>query len=147
MTSAATVPLWSSGGSAQGLGSASILVVDDSAAKRLALRSVLAPLGFEIVEADSGSACLRCVMANVFAVVILDVRMPVMGGFETAALIRLRAESELTPIIFVTAQASDEIATDRYTAGAVDFITAPIDPVELRAKVAALANLFIEAQA
>ena len=108
---------------------------------------MLAPLGYDIVEADSGSACLRCVMANVFAVILLDVRMPIMDGFETAALIRLRAESELTPIIFVTAHAADEIATDRYAAGAVDFITTPVDPHELRAKVSVLANLFLQAQA
>ena len=126
---------------------APILIVDDNPAKRLALRAVLEPLGYDIVEADSGSACLRCVMANVFAVILLDVRMPIMDGFETAALIRLRAESEMTPIIFVTAHAADEIETDRYAAGAVDFITAPVDPHELRAKVSVLANLFLQAQA
>ena len=108
---------------------------------------MLAPLGYDIVEADSGSACLRCVMSDVFAVILLDVRMPIMDGFETAALIRLRAESELTPIIFVTAHAADEIETDRYAAGAVDFITTPVDPHELRAKVSVLANLFLQAQA
>ena len=126
---------------------APILIVDDHPAKRLALRAVLEPLGYDIVEADSGSACLRCVMSNVFAVILLDVRMPIMDGFETAALIRLRAESEMTPIIFVTAHAAEEIETDRYAAGAVDFITTPVDPHELRAKVSALANLFLQAQA
>ncbi len=125
---------------------APILIVDDNPGKRLALRAVLEPLGYDIVEADSGSACLRCVMANVFAVILLDVRMPKMDGFETAALIRLRAESEMTPIIFVTAQAADEIATDRYAAGAVDFISTPVDPHELRAKVSVLASLFLRAQ-
>jgi PAS domain S-box-containing protein len=129
------------------LQAAPILIVDDNPGKRLALRSVLEPLGYEIVEADSGSACLRCVMANVFAVILLDVRMPIMDGFETAALIRLRAESEMTPIIFITAHVSHEIVTDRYAAGAVDFITAPVDPDELRAKVSVLANLFMQGQA
>jgi len=125
---------------------APILIVDDNASKRLALKAVLEPLRYVIVEADSGAACLRSVLANDFAVILLDVRMPIMDGFETAALIRLRAESELTPIIFVTAQASDELTSDRYAAGAVDFITAPVDPDELRAKVTVLANLFLRAQ-
>ena len=78
-------------------------------AKRLALKAVLAPLGYSIVEADSGLAALRCVMAQDFAVILLDVRMPIMDGFETAALIRQRRQSEMTPIIFITAYGSDEI--------------------------------------
>ena len=86
-------------------------------AKRLALKAVLAPLGYDIVEADSGAAALRCVMAEDFAVILLDVRMPIMDGFETAALIRLRRQSEMTPIIFITAHGRDEIGTDRYAAG------------------------------
>jgi two-component system, sensor histidine kinase and response regulator len=124
----------------------SILVVDDNAAKRLALKAVLSPLGYLIVEADSGVAALRCVMAQDFAVILLDVCMPDMDGFESAALIRLRWQSEMTPIIFITAYASDDIAnTDRYAEGAVDFIFAPIPPNELRAKVSVFANLFLKA--
>ena len=124
-----------------------ILVVDDNAAKRLALRAVLVPLGLAIVEADSGQAALRCVMAQDFAVILLDVRMPVMDGFETAALIRQRRQSEMTPIIFITAYANDEIEqTDRYVEGAVDFMFAPVQPSELRAKVSVFANLFINAE-
>ncbi len=124
-----------------------ILVVDDNEAKRLAMRAVLAPLGYAIVEADSGLAGLRCLMAQDFAVILLDVRMPVMDGFETAALIRLRPQSEMTPIIFITAHEADEITTDRYAEGAVDFIAAPINPDELRAKISVFANLFIRAEA
>ena len=127
--------------------SAPILIVDDDSSKRLALKSVLAPLGFTMLEADSGAAGLRRVMDDDVAVILLDVRMPVMDGFETAALIRMREETELTPIIFVTAQASDEVGPERYAAGAIDFITAPVDPVELRAKVSVLANMFLESQA
>jgi PAS domain S-box-containing protein len=124
-----------------------ILVVDDNAGKRLALKAVLSPLGYSIVEADSGSAALRCVMAQDFAVILLDVRMPDMDGFETAALIRQRVQSEMTPIIFITAYASDEIVNaDHYAEGAVDFIFAPIPPNELRAKASVFANLFIKAQ-
>jgi PAS domain S-box-containing protein len=124
-----------------------VLVVDDNAAKRLALRAVLLPLGCSIVEADSGLAALRCLMVQEFAVILLDVRMPVMGGFETAAHIRLRRQSEMTPIIFITAHGGDEIVTDRFAEGAVDFLFAPVQPDELRAKVSFFANLFVRAQA
>jgi two-component system, sensor histidine kinase and response regulator len=123
-----------------------ILVVDDNFAKRLALKAVLGPLGHPIIEADSGLAALRCVMAEEFAVILLDVCMPTMDGFETAALIRQRRQSEMTPIIFITAFGSDEITNaDRYAEGAVDFIFAPVEPDELRAKVSVFANLFIKA--
>ena len=124
-----------------------ILVVDDNAVKRLALQAVLAPLGYTIVEADSGRAALRRLLAEDFAVILLDVRMPFMDGFETASLIRQRRQSEMTPIIFVTAFTSDEIeATDRYVEGAVDFIFSPVQPDELRAKVSVFANLFVQAE-
>ena len=94
-----------------------------------------------------GLAALRCVMAQDFAVILLDVRMPIMDGFETAALIRQRRQSEMTPIIFITAYGSDEIVdTDLYAEGAVDFIFAPVPPNELRAKVSVFANLFIKAE-
>ncbi|MDX6318786.1 MAG: hypothetical protein QOD35_2186 [Nocardioidaceae bacterium] len=124
-----------------------ILVVDDNPAKLLAVTALLAPLGFRIVEADSGLAALRRVAVEDFAVILMDVRMPIMDGFETAALIRMRTQSEMTPIIFITAQATDEIIpADRYAQGAVDFITAPVQPDELRAKVSAFANLFTRAE-
>jgi PAS domain S-box-containing protein len=124
-----------------------VLVVDDNAAKRLALRAVLLPLGYDIVETDSGLGALRCLMKQEFAVILLDVRMPIMGGFETAAHIRLRRQCEMTPIIFITAHRGDEIVTDRYAEGAVDFLFAPVQPDELRAKVSYFANLFIRAEA
>ena len=124
-----------------------ILVVDDNAAKRLALKAVLAPLGYFMVEADSGHEALRRVMAQDFAVILLDVCMPIMDGFETAALIRQRRESETTPIIFITANGHHDIEdTDRYAEGAVDFMFAPVVPHELRAKVSAFARLFIKAE-
>ncbi|HEY5059107.1 MAG TPA: response regulator [Gaiellaceae bacterium] len=124
-----------------------ILMVDDNAAKRLALKAVLSPLGYTIVEADSGTAALRCVMAQDFAVILLDVQMPVMDGFETAAHIRQRPKSEMTPIIFITAHANDEVTyTDLYAEGAVDFIFAPVPPNELRAKVSVFAKLFLRAE-
>ena len=124
-----------------------VLIVDDNAAKRLAMKSVLSPLGYTVVEADSGVAALRCVMAQDFAVILLDVCMPITDGFETAALIRRRRESEWTPIIFITGYANDELTTtDHYAEGAVDFIFAPVPPDELRSKVAVFAKLFLRAE-
>jgi diguanylate cyclase (GGDEF)-like protein len=123
-----------------------VLVVDDNAAKRQAMKAVLLPLGYSIVEADSGRAALRCVIHQDFAVILLDVRMPIMDGFETAALIRLRPRCEVTPIIFITAYGSDEIVNiDRYAEGAVDFMFAPVPPEELRAKVSVFGKLFARA--
>jgi two-component system NtrC family sensor kinase len=125
---------------------APVLIVDDDPAKRLALKAALSQLDLDIVEADSGETALRRVMEQTFAVILLDVRMPEMDGFETAALIRTQRESEMTPIIFVTAFASDEIEpTARYVEGAVDFIFAPVPPDELRAKVSVFVNLFVQA--
>jgi diguanylate cyclase (GGDEF)-like protein/PAS domain S-box-containing protein len=124
-----------------------ILIVDDNATKRLALKAVLLPLGYSIVEADSGQAALRCVMAQDFAVILLDVLMPIMDGFETAALIRRRRQSEATPIVFITAYARDEIVpTARFVEGSFDFMFAPVQPDELRAKVSVFADLFTKAR-
>jgi PAS domain S-box-containing protein len=124
-----------------------ILIVDDNPAKRLALQSILEPLGYSIVEADSGLAALRCLMKQDFAVILLDVRMPTMDGFETAALMRERQQSEMTPIIFITAHGNNEMRdTDLYTQGEVDFIFAPVNPKELRAKVSVFASLFKKAE-
>jgi CheY-like chemotaxis protein len=122
-------------------------MVDDNPVKRLALKAALAPLGHTIVEAESGVAALRCVMDQDFAVILLDVKMPVMDGLETAALIRGRRQSEMTPIIFVTAHGkSDVLESDLYAEGAVDCIFAPVPPDELRAKVSVFANLFTRAE-
>jgi hypothetical protein len=124
-----------------------VLIVDDNEAKRVALRAVLSPLGHEIVEADSAVAALRHVLVQDFAVILLDVCMPITDGFETAALIRQRQQSELTPIIFITGFANDEVSkTDRYAQGAIDFMVAPVPPDELRAKVSAFANIFVRGQ-
>ncbi len=120
-----------------------ILIVDDNAGKRLALKSALAHLDYDIVEAESGTEALRRLLVRDFAVILLDVQMPVMDGFETAALIRQRQQSQMTPIIFITSHRSDEIRQgDLYAEGAVDFIFAPVPPHELRSKVAVFAGLF-----
>ena len=129
------------------LRSAPVLIVDDTPSKLFAMRAALAPLGHRIVEAGSGIAALRRVMEEDFAVILLDVRMPEMDGFETARLIRERWQSEMTPIIFVTAFSSDEIGqTDHYAGGAVDFLFAPVPPSELRAKVSFFAHVFLNAE-
>jgi two-component system sensor histidine kinase/response regulator len=120
-----------------------ILIVDDDAAKIVALRSVLDPLGENIVVAKSGPDALRHLLKQDFAVILLDVRMPIMDGFETAELIRQRPASELTPIIFVTAL--DQAETDMgrgYELGAVDFVFSPIVPAILRAKVQVFVELY-----
>ena len=123
-----------------------ILLVDDDAVQRYALKAILEPLGLPVIEADSGVAALRCVIRQDFAVILLDVCMPSMDGFETAAFIRQRQQSEMTPIIFITAFGGDEVRNmDHYSEGAVDFIVAPVDPEELRAKVTVFANLFAKA--
>jgi two-component system sensor histidine kinase/response regulator len=122
---------------------AGILVVDDDATKRFALKAIVAPLGQNVVEAASGADALRQLLRQDFAVVLLDVRMPVMDGFETAQLIRQRPRSELTPIIFVTAL--DQAETDMgkgYDLGAVDFVFAPVVPAIMRAKVAVFVELY-----
>jgi diguanylate cyclase (GGDEF)-like protein len=123
-----------------------VLVVDDNLGKRLGIKAVLAPLGYSIVEADSGLAALRCVMAQNFAVILLDINMPITDGFETAALIRQRDQSEMTPIIFITSHSPESVQADLYVEGAVDFIFAPVPPAELRAKVAVFANHFLKAE-
>ena len=125
----------------------SILVVDDNASKRLAIVAVLAPLGYDIVEADSGEAALRAVIERDFAMILLDVRMPGVSGLETATLIRQRRQSEMTPIAFLTAHSADEgLEADGYAGGAIDFITMPVRPDVLRAKVAFFAALFLRAE-
>jgi two-component system sensor histidine kinase/response regulator len=120
-----------------------ILVVDDDASKRFALKAILTPLKQEVIEAASGADALRQLLRQDFAVVLLDVKMPVMDGFETAQLIRQRPRSELTPIIFVTAL--DQAETDMvrgYDLGAVDFVFAPLVPGILRAKVTVFIELY-----
>ncbi len=122
---------------------AKILVVDDDPTKLVALRTLLEPLGDTVVEARSGADALRHLLKEDFAVILLDVRMPIMNGFETAELIRQRPASELTPIIFVTAL--DQAQTDMgrgYELGAVDFVFSPIVPAILRAKVTVFVELY-----
>ena len=121
---------------------ASILAVDDTPAKLLALSATLAELNQNVVTASSGREALRHMLAQDFAVVLLDINMPGMDGFETATLIRQRKKSEHTPIIFVTSFPDDAHAARGYSLGAVDYILAPLDPGILKTKVMVFVELF-----
>ncbi|HEY6065970.1 MAG TPA: response regulator [Thermoanaerobaculia bacterium] len=119
-----------------------ILAVDDSAEKLLALSALLSELNQNVVTATSGREALRHLLRQEFAVVLLDVNMPGMDGFETAALIRQRKSSEHTPIIFITAYGDETHANRGYSLGAVDYILAPVEPDVLRTKVGVFVELF-----
>src|SRR5712692_9615988 len=96
----------------------SILAVDDDPQKLLALSALLSELKQDVVTATSGREALRHLLAREFAVILLDVRMPDMDGFETAALIRQRQSTEHTPIIFVTSYGDETHASRGYSLGA-----------------------------
>ena len=119
-----------------------ILVVDDSPDKLLAMSVALAQDGQNIVTAESGREALRHLLHQEFAVILLDVHMPEMDGFETAALVRKHKRSAHIPIIFITAYDDDTYAAQGYSLGAVDYILAPVVPEILRAKVAVFVQLF-----
>src|SRR5882724_10852902 len=128
-------------------GKVNILLVDDRKDKLLALGAILAPLGQNVIEAHSGKEALRLILKNEFAVILMDVSMPTMDGFETAALIRKRPSSEHTPIIFVTSIGnSPNQMYQGYSLGAVDYILTPIVPEVLRAKVSVFVDLWRKAE-
>ncbi|WP_371765682.1 response regulator [Massilia sp.] len=120
-----------------------ILLVDDQPANLAVLEAILADLGQTLVSVTSGEAALREVLAHDFAVVLLDVRMPTMNGFELAELIREHPRTHSLPIIFLTAGDADEFPLERaYALGAVDYLTKPLNPIVLRAKVAVFIDLY-----
>ena len=124
-----------------------ILLVDDNPANLLALESILADLGQELVKAHSGRQALRYLLNQDVAVILLDVNMPGMNGFETAELIRRRKRSEHTPIIFVSAiDQTQNHALQGYSLGAVDYLPTPATPEVLRSKVAVFIELFKKTQ-
>jgi signal transduction histidine kinase len=130
--------------SLQAKDTASILIVDDVPANLLALQAVLRPLGQPIVAARSGEEALRALLAEEFAVILLDVSMPDIDGFETARLIRDRNRTRGIPIIFLTAMsANHQFVMRAYERGAVDYLTKPCDPDILRAKVAVFVELYL----
>jgi two-component system sensor histidine kinase/response regulator len=119
-----------------------ILLVDDQPENLLSASAVLESLGQEVIMAESGREALRYLLDHDFAVILLDVMMPEMDGFETAALIRQRERSRLTPIIFLTALGrSEEHILRGYDLGAVDYMSKPFVPAILRSKVSVFVEL------
>ena len=122
---------------------ANILLVDDRAENIVALEAILSSLNQTLVPARSGDAALKALLSDEFAVILLDVLMPGMDGFETAAHIKRRPKTRDVPIIFLTARnAEPDYAFRSYSAGAVDYIAKPFDPWVLRAKVSVFVDLY-----
>jgi signal transduction histidine kinase len=122
---------------------ARILLVDDEPKSLFALQQLLSTLGQNLMVAQSGEEALRLALRNDFAVILLDVRMPGIDGFETARLIRARERSKSTPIIFLTAAADEMTSMFRgYEVGAVDYLMKPVIPDVLKSKVAVFVELF-----
>jgi signal transduction histidine kinase len=124
-------------------GQVSILLVDDRQDKLLAIETALSPLGQNLVTARSGREALKELLTRRFAVILLDVAMPGLNGFETAELIRQHPRSEHTPIIFITSMHASENSIQKgYSFGAVDYILSPIVPEVLRCKVSVFVELW-----
>jgi CheY-like chemotaxis protein len=122
---------------------AKILLVDDREENLVALEAILSSLDQELVRARSGEEALKALLTDEYAVILLDIVMPGMDGFETAQDIKRRRKTRDVPIIFLTAVNSDpDYAFRGYAAGAVDFIAKPFDPWVLRAKVSVFVELY-----
>ena len=124
---------------------ARILLVDDRAENLVALEATLAPLEQILVPVRSGEQALQAAEDQEFAVILLDVVMPGMDGFETAAQIKSRAKNRDVPIILLTAgSVRPEHAFRSYAAGAVDYLAKPFDPWVLQAKVSIFVDLYLK---
>jgi len=122
-----------------------ILLVDDRPENLVALEAILSSLNQTLVSARSGDDALKALLSDEFAVILLDVVMPGMDGFETAAHIKRRPRTRDVPIIFLTALNSEpDYAFRSYSAGAVDYIAKPFDPWVLRAKVCVFVDLYMK---
>jgi len=120
-----------------------ILVADDHPSERVAIRAALGDFTYEVVEASNADEALRALLAQDFAVLLLDVVMPGMDGIELARLIRERPRASMVPILFLTGRAHEEALIERaYGVGAIDYLVKPIRPTVLRAKVEVLAELY-----
>ena len=125
---------------------ARILMVDDRVENLIALDAILSPLNQILVPVQSGEQALEALRADEFAVVLLDIVMPGLSGFETAIRIKRDAKTRDVPIIFLTAAvAQPEQTFLGYAAGAVDFLAKPFDPGVLKAKVAVFVDLYLKA--
>lgn len=123
-------------------GGARILAVDDHRENLTALEAVLAPLGHDVVTAGSGEEALGHLLRDDFAVILMDVRMPTMDGFETVELMKRRKRNEDTSVIFLTGVEKEARQVFRgYSAGAVDYMSKPVDADVMRSKVAVLVDL------
>ncbi|HYO73027.1 MAG TPA: response regulator, partial [Archangium sp.] len=123
---------------------ASILIVDDSPNQLVALEALLMPLGQRLVKASSGEEALRLLLGLDCALVLLDVHLPDIDGFEVARLMRERERTHRTPIIFLSGLTEDVAFTSRgYAMGAVDFLFKPFDSQVLRAKVEVFVELYL----
>ncbi len=132
---------------AAGSAKAKILVVDDEPKSLFALQELLSALGQNLMVAQSGEEALKLALRHDFAVILLDVRMPGLDGFETAKLIRGRERSRQTPIIFLTAQADEMNSMFRgYAVGAVDYLMKPVVPEVLKSKVAIFVELHMKSE-
>ncbi|MGE6229452.1 ATP-binding protein [Paenibacillus chitinolyticus] len=121
-----------------------ILMVDDQPENLLALEAVLAEENYHLVKAGSGEEALRCLLHDDFAVIVLDVQMPGMDGFETARWIKSREKSKDIPIIFITAASHEkEHVFAAYSVGAIDYIVKPFVPHTLKAKIEGFVNLYL----
>lgn len=126
---------------------AAILMVDDHPANLLALEAILEPLGQELVKATSGEEVLKQLLQRDFAVILMDVQMPGLDGFQTASLIKQRERTRTIPIIFLTALSRDAAHVFKgYAHGAVDYLLKPFDPEILRSKVSVFVDLFLKEQ-
>jgi CheY-like chemotaxis protein len=122
---------------------ARILLVDDRPENLLALEAILSSLDQRLVRATSGEEALKALLGHDYAVILLDVQMPGMDGFETAMHIKRRERTKDVPIIFLTAVHHEPHQAFRgYAAGAVDYLTKPFDPWVLRAKVSVFVDLY-----
>lgn len=120
-----------------------ILIVDDIPANLVVLGAVLDRPDYNLVQAQSGHEALETLQQYKFAVIVLDVRMPGMDGFETATVIKSRNKDQFIPIIFISASLMDEVSIQRgYEVGAVEYLVKPFDPKALRAKVAFFVDLY-----
>ncbi len=120
-----------------------ILIVDDHWENLVALEALLTPLDQNIIKASSGAEALKCLLKQDVAVILLDVQMPGLDGFETASLIRERERTKSTPIIFLTAFSQNEtFMFQGYSLGAVDYLVKPIEPTILLSKVTVFVDLF-----
>jgi len=120
-----------------------VLIVDDNPAKLTSLASVVSDMELEVVTATSGREALRQLLKLDFALILLDVYMPTMDGYETAQIIHSRPRSAHTPIIFITSEAiTDEDRFKGYAVGAADWILSPIMPEILKAKIKIFVDLF-----